>query len=144
MNRVENKPNRRAADRFLIEREVIYKVLSNRKKIGFRVFSDKSADQSGTGKTVNMSSSGISFTTEQLLRPGTTVELSIDWPALLDNKTRLKMVARGGLIRSENGHVAMEIEQSEFRTSGSQGHVQSRVENSLARLFTEIAHARRT
>lgn len=105
---VKDANDRRGSDRFPIEREVRYKVLSKR-----------SADEAGSGKTVNMSSSGVLFTSEHFLLPGKRVEVSISWPAQLNNKTNLKLVARGRVIRCEDGKAALEIQQYEFRTQGS-------------------------
>ncbi len=105
---VKDASDRRASDRFPIEREVRYKVLSKR-----------SADEAGSGKTVNMSSSGVLFTSEHFLIPGKRVEVAINWPAQLNNKTALKLVARGRVVRCEDGKAALEIQQYEFRTSGS-------------------------
>lgn len=105
---VKDASDRRGSDRFPIEREVRYKVLSKR-----------SADEAGSGKTVNMSSSGVLFTSEHFLLPGKRVEVSISWPAQLNNKTNLKLVARGRVIRCEDGKAALEIQQYEFRTQGS-------------------------
>ena len=101
----QNK-DRRGADRFQIEREVRYKVLSK-----------KSVDESGVGRTVNMSSNGILFTSEHVLLPGRRLEVSVSWPAQLNNQTPLKLVARGRVIRFESGQTAIEIQQYEFRTS---------------------------
>jgi hypothetical protein len=105
---VKDASDRRCADRFPIERDVRYKVLSKR-----------SQDESGGGKTLNMSSSGVLFTAEHFLVPGKRVEVSISWPAQLNNTTKLKLVARGRVVRSEGGKAALEIQQYEFRTSGS-------------------------
>lgn len=102
--------DRRQADRFPIEREVRYHVLNKRGN-----------DEAGAGKSVNMSSSGVLFTTESLLLPGRKVEVAISWPAQLDNKCPLKFVARGRVARSECGQAAIEIDQYEFRTLGSNG-----------------------
>ncbi len=96
---------RRAADRFPIEREVQYKVLS--KRGGF---------ESGGGQTINISSSGVLFTTDRFLIPGRRLELSISWPAQLNEKCQLKLVARGRVVRCEEGQAAIEIQQYEFRT----------------------------
>ncbi len=104
----KNKSDRRNADRFPIEREVRYKVLNK-----------KNADEMGVGQTVNMSSNGIYFTTEHMLLPGKRLELAISWPAQLNNQTALKLVARGRIIRYEEGRAAMEIQQYEFRTAKS-------------------------
>jgi PilZ domain len=101
---------RRAADRFPIERDVRFRVLDKRV-----------APEEGTGKTINISSTGVLFTTDQMLLPGKRLELSISWPAQLDNKCNLKLVARGRVARMEPGRAAIEIQQYEFRTLGSKG-----------------------
>jgi hypothetical protein len=109
-DRRDSTPERRTSDRFPIEREVRYRVLNKR-----------SNHEEGAGRTVNISSSGILFTTDQLLVPGKRLELSISWPAQLDNKCQLKLVARGRVTRLEQGRAAVEIQQYEFRTQGSKG-----------------------
>jgi PilZ domain len=101
--------DRRHSDRFPIEREVRYKILSKR-----------SAEEAGDGKTINISSSGVLFTADHVLLPGRRLELSISWPAQLNNKCALKLVARGRVVRFEDGRAAMEIQQYEFRTQSSQ------------------------
>jgi hypothetical protein len=95
---------RRTSGRFPIEREVRYKVISRR------------GQEAGTGKTVNISSSGILFSTEQPLETGKQVEISVAWPAQLNNQTPLKLVARGRLVRVEDHRAALEIQHYEFRT----------------------------
>lgn len=99
---------RRHSDRFPIEREVRYRVLNKR-----------SGEETGDGKTLNISSSGVLFTSEHVLLPGRRMELSISWPAQLDNKTGLRLVARGRVVRFEHGRAAIEIQQYEFRTQAS-------------------------
>jgi hypothetical protein len=101
--------DRRSSDRFPIMRELRYKVVS------------KSSHMSGAGVTVNMSSGGVLFTTETPLIPGKRVEMAISWPAQLDQKTSLKLIARGRVVRSENGCAAVQIDQYEFRTMGAHG-----------------------
>lgn len=107
MSAQKDKNDRRGSDRFPIEREVRYKILS------------KKHEEVGTGTTVNMSSNGVLFTTDQLLVPGRRLELNISWPAQLNSKIALKLVARGRIVRYEEGKAAMEIQQYEFRTQGS-------------------------
>lgn len=100
--------DRRRSDRFAIEREIRYRALNKR-----------GGEEAGEGKTVNMSSSGVLFTTGQILRPGRRIELAISWPAQLNNKCALKLVARGRIVRFDNGLAAMEIQQYEFRTQSA-------------------------
>jgi hypothetical protein len=103
-----DQSDRRHSDRFPIVREVRYRVLSKR-----------SAEEIGDGRTLNISSSGVLFTSDQVLLPGRRLELSISWPAQLNNKCALKLVARGRIVRFEEGRAAMEIQQYEFRTLSS-------------------------
>jgi hypothetical protein len=100
--------DRRHSDRFPIEREVRYRVLSKR-----------NGDEQGDGKTINISSAGVLFTAEHVLLPGRRLELSISWPAQLNSKCALKLVARGRVVRFQEGRAAIEIQQYEFRTQSA-------------------------
>jgi|SRR5450755_4140766 PilZ domain len=97
---------RRATQRFAIEQEVLYKVLDHRAAV----------PESGTGKTLDISSRGVNFETTQPLRSGKRVEVSINWPAQLEGGCPLKFVAVGRVVRTGEKHAAMHIEQHEFRT----------------------------
>ena len=100
--------DRRHSDRFPIERDVRYRVMNKR-----------GGEEAGDGKTLNISSSGVLFTTAQMLLPGRRLELSINWPAQLNNKCALRLVARGRIVRFEKGSAALEIQQYEFRTASA-------------------------
>jgi hypothetical protein len=101
---------RRSADRFAMDRDVRYRVLER-----------KGAEPFQLGKTINMSSHGVLFTTDQVLNPGGYLELSISWPAQLDSKVALKFVARGRVVRTDQNCAAVQINQYEFRTQGLKG-----------------------
>ena len=101
---------RRGNDRFPIVRDVKYKVISGR-----------GDPESGAGKTVDVSSRGVLFTAPKSLAPGKRVELAISWPAQLDGKCALKLVARGKITRCRGNQVAVEIDKYEFRTQSSRG-----------------------
>ncbi len=98
---------RRKSGRFAIERDIRYRVLN------------KKSNQAGQGKTLNISSAGILFTTEHVLLPGRTLEISVNWPAQLNDTCPLKLVARGRVVRFEPGKAAIEIQHYEFRTQGT-------------------------
>ena len=100
---------RRAAIRFAIEQEVLYKILDHR----------AATPESGAGKTLDISSGGVLFDTVQRLHPGKRVELSVNWPAQLEGGCPLKFVAVGRVVRAEETSAAMHIEQYEFRTRRS-------------------------
>lgn len=108
MNLLNAQSERRHSDRFPIEREVRYRVLNKR-----------SAEEAGDGRTINISSSGVLFTSDHTLLPGRRLELSISWPAQLDNRCALQLVARGRVVRFEPGRAAIEIQQYEFKTQSS-------------------------
>ena len=101
---------RRANDRFPIVRDVKYKVVSGR-----------GVPESGAGQTVDVSSRGVLFNAQNPLPPGKRVELAISWPAQLDGKCSLKLVARGKIVRCRGKLVAVEINKYEFRTQSSRG-----------------------
>jgi hypothetical protein len=100
--------DRRASNRVPIERDVRYRVLGSR----------KTRFQAGFGRTLNMSSRGVLFTTETDLPIGERIELAVSWPVQLNDETPLKLVAQGILVRSESTQAAISIERHEFRTRG--------------------------
>jgi len=99
---------RRATKRMPIERAVRYRMLGGKRT-------------TGSGTTLNMSSSGILFTTESGLGSGQRVELSVSWPARLDDRVPLQLVTVGRLVRVQAGHAAVAIERWVFKTCRSTG-----------------------
>jgi len=99
--------DRRTKRRFDIEQEVRYKML-----YGQRIA------ETGTGKTVNISSGGVWFSTETMLTAGMPVELSMNWPVLLNDSCPMKLMIYGCVIRSSDKGAAVAIERYEFRTQG--------------------------
>jgi hypothetical protein len=95
---------RRGTSRFPLREEVRYKLTQGK------------IVTMGAGKTVNIGSGGVLFTTEQRLPLGRQVELSVNWPARLDGTCPLKFVATGRIIRAEDDYAAVRIERYEFRT----------------------------
>ena len=106
---------RRRSSRFPIEREVRYKTLNQRTEI-----------LAGSGKTLNISSSGVLFTSDHDLPVGTRLEVSISWPAQLNEKCLLNLVARGRITRHHQGQLALQIQQYEFRTQSRPALVPAR------------------
>jgi hypothetical protein len=70
----------------------------------------------GTSETLNISSKGLLFTSNEHFHAGQLVQVSLDWPARLENQIPLKLVAEGRIVRNSNGQTAMTIDKYEFRT----------------------------
>jgi hypothetical protein len=69
------------------------------------------------GETINISGSGVLFTSNRSLKLGRLIELAISWPVLLNHECPLKLVARGRVVRNDEGCGAIQIEHHEFRTA---------------------------
>src|SRR5690349_10696890 len=111
---LNGETERRTKKRFRIEQEVRYKML-----YGQRIA------ETGTGKTLNISSAGVFFTTENVLTAGMPVELSMNWPVLLHDSCPMKLMIYGCVIRSGHTGSAVAIERYEFRTQGSKSFQQA-------------------
>jgi hypothetical protein len=95
---------RRLTDRFPIENDLRYELLVAK------------SSRTGNGRTLNMSSGGMLFTTESRLPPGERVEISVEWPAQLNENCALTLVALGKIVRSQGQTAAIRIERYDFRT----------------------------
>src|ERR1035438_42707 len=98
-------PERRAGTRFPLGLEVRYTVLGRR-----------ATQKTGFGRTIDLSSSGLSFTTNQPLLPGQKLDVSIEWPVLLDGAIKLQLVISGVVVRADTTLIALRIKRHEFRT----------------------------
>jgi len=101
-------PERRDSNRFPLQQELSYRVVNS-----------KIDRVSGNGRTVDMSSSGICFTTQEQLQIGKQVEVAVNWPAMLDGTCPLRFVAVGRVVRADMHCAALKIERYEFRTRGA-------------------------
>lgn len=99
---------RRTKRRFQIDQEVRYKML-----YGQRIA------ETGVGRTMNISSGGVWLSTEHMLTSGMPVELSMNWPVLLNDVCPMKLMIYGCVVRSNEKGAAVAIERYEFRTQGS-------------------------
>jgi hypothetical protein len=95
---------RRLTDRFPVENSLRYQLLAGE------------ASRKGNGRTLNMSSGGMLFTAESRLPRGERVEVSVEWPAQLNENCALTLVALGKIVRSQGQAAAIRIERYDFRT----------------------------
>jgi hypothetical protein len=85
--------------------------------------------ETGSGRTIEMSSSGLSFTADRPLLVGQNLDVSIDWPARLDDDVQLQVVVSGVVVRTDGAVIALRIERHEFRTRRAGSSVVSRLES---------------
>ena len=98
-------PDRRGSVRFPVNLELRYSVVGHRRPA-----------ETGSGRTIDMSSSGLSFTADRPLSIGQKLDLSIDWPALLDGDVQLQLVVSGVVVRTDGAVTALRMDRHEFRT----------------------------
>jgi len=96
---------RRASIRFPLTLEVSFAASERRALV-----------EIGSGCTIDVSSSGLSFTADRSLLPGQKLEVSIDWPVLLDEGIRLQLIVSGVVVRTNGAVTALKIHRHEFRT----------------------------
>lgn len=109
---------RRASTRFPLNLEVRYTIAGRRAPV-----------ETASGRTIDMSSSGLSFTADRPLPTGVKLDVSIDWPALLGDSVQLQLVVSGVVVRSSGAVIALRIERHEFRTRSVRLNATSRQES---------------
>jgi hypothetical protein len=102
---LKKEAERRRKNRFPICRELRYKLME-----------DDAIVAQGTGESIDMASGGIAFTVSEQLKVGAYVEVSVSWPVLLQDNTRMRLVVFGRLVRANSLTAACTIEKYEFRT----------------------------
>jgi len=103
----EERGDQRARSRYPISLDLQYKLLR-----GGRI------ERAGSGKTLNISSGGLLFETGEPLPERGLVEVSMQWPYLLQGVCSLKLVMRGRIVRSAADCTAIRAQFHEFRTAG--------------------------
>ena len=110
----EIQQDRRANRRYALNLPVHFKVMKDYLVLG-----------TGTGTTSDMSSKGVAFTTTQPPKVGSYLELSVNWPVLLNDSCPMKLMIYGCVVRSNEKGAAVAIERYEFRTQGSRAFQQT-------------------
>lgn len=122
--RLRKSTERRDKMRFPMERELRFKLLENDRIVA-----------SGLGTTTNMSSGGVAFTTDAELPGGSYIELSISWPALLDEACPMRLIVFGRVLRGVGDTRVCTVEKWEFRTQARQvtARIPLRIDGKLQR-----------
>jgi hypothetical protein len=72
----------------------------------------------GLGRTHVMSSTELIFSGDQAIEPGMQAEVSLAWPAKLNENVRLQLVLEGSIKRAEGKLAVLHIVKYHFRTRG--------------------------
>lgn len=100
---------RRRARRFPLHREARYTVLEQYQK-----------HPAVPTETLDISSKGICLRCEGAPEPGSRMDVAVNWPVVMENGCRLKLVARGRVMWRSSEAVGLLIERHEFRTQGKE------------------------
>jgi hypothetical protein len=96
---------RRARTRFRLTLELRYAVTRLRAPV-----------EACSGLTIDLSSSGLNFIADRRMLAGQELDVSIDWPVLLDGGVRLQLNILGVVVRTNGTATALQIRRHEFRT----------------------------
>lgn len=96
---------RRSRQRFQLALAVEYKLLGR-------------GDRTGSGKTRNISSTGVLIEVADRQPLSGSIELVVTWPCVLDGVCALKLLMKGRIVRNEGQGIAIQSRQYEFRTAG--------------------------
>ena len=75
---------------------------------------------SGTGRTLNVSSGGLLIASPHELTEGVRLNVTVEWPWLLDQSTPLQLVAESRVVRTGDAHFAVQLVRYQFKTSRRQ------------------------
>jgi hypothetical protein len=101
----DHSPERRASARFPLPLEVRYSVSPH-----------GVPPDTGSGRIIDLSSSGLRFTADRPLLAGRRLDVSIDWPVRLDGGVQLQLIASGVIAWTSGTETALRIQRHEFKT----------------------------
>src|SRR5437588_11746370 len=101
------KKRRRANLQFDLQLELYYRTLNRRQAVTW------------SGITLTMGSEELLFRPSDPLLEGDELEVTIHWPVLLNDTSRLNLVLRGSVTHCDASSCAVEIECHQFRTRAS-------------------------
>ena len=100
------RPDQRLHPRYPIRLYLQYKLLKRSR-----------VDRIGSGTTLNISTGGIFFETEDPLPEHGQIHLAMSWPFLLDGACPLQLLVHGRIVRTDAKGTAVKVSRYEFRTS---------------------------
>lgn len=103
-------------------------------KVRFRALPSDGIALLGCGRTLNVSSSGLLIATDEpLVKAGSRLHVSMEWPSMLNDKTPLQLIVVCRVIRRQASGFAAVMERYQFRTRKAERRAAAdRKPNSLA------------
>ena len=98
--------DRRAGQRFAVEMPLRFRYRTG------------ASEGEGSGTTLDLGRKGIRFASDHAPPVDAEVELSIEWPFLLQNVCPLELRVRGRVLRSDDRGTVIRVVSYEFRTCG--------------------------
>jgi PilZ domain len=83
----------------------------------FTLIHNDRATLTGRGRIINLSTSGVLFESDSDLPSGMRIELSIDWPVMLNGEVRLRLHVKGKIVRAMSNRIAVTVQHYDFRTT---------------------------
>ena len=109
--RSDNEGDRRSQPRYPVEAALEYQVIHGRRVA------------TGRGKTLNISSRGVLFQSNQTVAEAAPIKLEIAWPVRLNDVVGLTWHVTGRTVRSQGKCTAVKILCHEFRTRAVVGRL---------------------
>ena len=104
------RTDRRSDRRYPISADLQYRITNRRKVI-----------ESGSGRTIDISSTGILFESRLPLPRGLKIELKILWPVLTAGSPRMELHAEGRTVRAQQNCTAVQIQKYAFQSQKRTG-----------------------
>jgi PilZ domain len=87
-------------------------------ELEYRIIGREGLACSGAGQTINLSTGGVLFQSEQALTLGMRIELTIAWPARLNDAVDLNLCVSGRVARTDGKSHVVRIREHEFCVRG--------------------------
>jgi hypothetical protein len=100
-------------------------------EIEYKLLRKGRIERLGLGRTLNVSSGGVLFEANESLPAGSSIEILMRWPFLLEGVCPLKLVIHGSVVRSDSKRIAVRTKHHEFRTAGARSSTSSNKVRSL-------------
>ena len=85
--------------------------------VRYHVSQKGSIARSGSGLTLDMSSTGVSFRCRKPLPEGAHIEMVIDWPARYGDLYPVDLLITGFVVRSDQHQTAVRMTSRKFRVA---------------------------